>query len=139
MVNETEKMTEEQVILILMNYLEKEGWYIRSFCLGSEHGHDILAEKDEKILIVEAKGAKANNKAKTKKRIFFNNTQIKVHFGKALVQILEKRIKEPHAIYAIAHPDDKGIRNCIGKLIPLLKDININHYWVSVNGNVLEN
>lgn len=128
------KLTEDEVVLILKEYLESDGWYIGSnYCLGQKHGFDIIATKKDITMIVEAKGSKANDMSPTKIRDSFDSGQIKTHFGKAIVKMLEVRISNPNAIIAIAHPDDIYIRNTIGKMTPFLKELSIRHFWVSKN------
>jgi hypothetical protein len=130
------KQTENEIILHLLEHLKKEGWSIESYCLGQTRGYDVVAVKDGEILYVEAKGARADDNAPTRKRIFFDSGQIKTHFGKALVKMLEVKHENPKAKYAIAHPDDKDIRKSIGHLVPYLETLNIQHYWISENGKV---
>ena len=61
------KLTEDETIEILIEYLEDEGWEIDGYCLGQTKGIDIIAIKDGKMLLIEAKGAKASDKSPTKK------------------------------------------------------------------------
>lgn len=131
-------MTENETITLLMKYLEATGWQIDSHCLGQEGGNDIVANKDNKTLIVEAKGAKANDNSPTKKRDRFDSSQLKTHYGVAIVKILEEKHKSPNSLFAIAHPDDPEIRKVIEHLIPILKPLAIAHYWVSPDGTVIE-
>jgi hypothetical protein len=132
------KLTEDEVVKLLMKHLEKEGWNINSFCLGQKHGTDIIASKSNIQLIVEAKGAKASESSPTKKRDYFDSGQIKTHFGKAIVKILEEKHKNPKSELAIAHPNDTDLRKTIGHLLPYLKTIGIKHFWISANGSVTE-
>lgn len=132
------KQTEDEIILKLIDYLKRNGWLIESYCLGSQRGNDIVASKDKSTLIIEAKGAKASDNAKTKKREKFDSGQIKTHFGKALIKILDEKYKNPEAIFGIAHPDDKDIKKNIQHLIPFIQALGIKHYWVSSNGNIIE-
>jgi len=126
------KMTENEVIEKLIAYLEQEGWFVgENYCLGSKHGIDIKAEKAGKILIIEAKGAAASIDASNRAREYFDAGQIKTHFGKAIVQVLQYKSENPDCQYAIAHPDDELIKKHIGKLIPFLKQLDIIHFWVS--------
>ncbi len=133
------KLTEDKIVVFLKNYLESTGWFIGdNFRLGHKHGLDIKATKNGQTLVVEAKGAKASDNAHNKKRKQFDSGQIKVHFGKAIVKMLEEKLKDPKATLAIAHPDDSDIRKHIGELTPFLKDLGIKHYWVDEKGNVTE-
>lgn len=132
------KLTEDEVILLLNDYLKKNGWKIESYCLGQKHGKDIVAIRNNITLIVEAKGAKANDKSPTKKREEFDTGQLKNHFGKAIVKIFDEMYKNKNAKFAIAHPDDFEIRKSIGHLTPFLKSLGIIHYWVSENGIIID-
>lgn len=124
------KLTEDKVVTILSQQLKSEGWKITNQSFGQTHGNDIEAIRDGIILIVEAKGAKSNDYSPTKKRDFFDSSQIKSHFGRALVKIMSEIEKNPNNLYAIAHPDDELIRKSIGSIIPQLEKLNIKHYWV---------
>lgn len=125
------KLTEDEIIKILLEYLAENNWNIESYCFGQKKGNDIVATKNNKALIIEAKGAKASDNSPTKKRDKFDSNQIKTHFGKAIIKILDEMIKNPQAEFAIAHPDDNDIKKAIGHLIPFLKQLGISHFWVS--------
>jgi hypothetical protein len=133
-----EKLIEDNVIDYLMKDLKAKGWSIESFCKGNERGNDIVATKNGERLIIEAKGAKANDEAPTKKRASFDSGQIKTHFGKAIVKILEEKTKMSGTQFAIAHPEDEQIKKAIGGVIPFLKSLDIKHYWVGANRKVSE-
>ena len=130
------KLTEDEIIKILSAHLKQRGWIIDSICLGQQHGNDIVASKTNTTLIVEVKGARASDNSPTKKRDQFNCEQIKTHFGKAIVKILEVKYQYPNNKFAIAHPDDKDIRKTIGHLTPFIKTLGIKHFWVSADGTV---
>lgn len=132
------KQTEDEIIIILLEYLKQNGWSITSYCFGRKHGNDIVASKPGTTLIVETKGARAGNNSPTKTREYFDSGQIKTHFGKAIVKILEEKHLNPKNKFAIAHPNDKDIKKAIGHLIPFLKKLGIKHYWVSADGTVIE-
>ena len=132
------KQTEDEIVKILIGHLKLNGWTIDSYCLGQNHGNDIVASKANTKLIVESKGAKASNNSPTKKREYFDSGQIKTHFGKALVKVLDEKYLNPKSKFAIAHPDDNDIRKTIGHLTPFLKTLGIKHFWVSADGTVIE-
>lgn len=131
-------MTENELVTHLMDYLKINGWEITDHCLGQKHGIDIIAQKNSKELIIEAKGAKANSDSLNKRREYFDSGQIKTHFGKAIVKILEEQAKNPNRLFAIAHPDDIEIKRIVGPLTGSLKRLNIKHYWVKLDGTVTE-
>ena len=131
-------MTENEVIEKLIVYLEKEGWSVGdNYCLGSTHGIDIKAEKDGTTLLVEAKGAAASKDSANRVREYFDAGQIKTHFGKAIVQVLQYKAENPDFLIAIAHPMDDAIVKQIGQLIPFLIKLDIIHLWVSPDGKII--
>ncbi|WP_194698885.1 PDDEXK family nuclease [Chryseobacterium caseinilyticum] len=132
------KLTEDETIILLMNFLIENNWEIESHCLGQNRGCDIIACKENEKLFIEVKGARAGENSPTKRRDFFDSGQIKTHFGKAIVKILDDKFKNPTSTFAIAHPNDIGIKKAIGNLTPYLKSLEIRHFWVSENGNVEE-
>lgn len=131
-----ELLTEDQVIVSLITYLELDDWKIISYCMGHDRGYDIVAEKDSQRMYVEAKGAKGNDKAHNTVRRKFDSGQIKDHLGKALIKSFETQNKFPNAIVAIAHPDDAYIRSIIGDVIKNINSAGIKHFWVDLAGNV---
>ncbi|WP_140938742.1 hypothetical protein [Sphingobacterium lumbrici] len=132
------KLTEDETILLLIGHLTKTGWNIDSHCLGQTRGCDIVATQNETKLLIEVKGARAGDNSPTKKRKHFDSGQIKTHFGKAIVKILDDKFLNPNCTFAIAHPDDLNIRKSIGHLTPFLKSMGIRHFWVSQDGSVIE-
>ncbi|CAM3675962.1 hypothetical protein MUGA111182_02630 [Mucilaginibacter galii] len=133
---QSQKLTEDETIILLIDYLAKDGWNIDSHCLGQIRGCDIIASKNSQKFFIEVKGAKAGDASPTKKRIFFDSGQIKTHFGKAIVKILDDKYLHPNATFAIAHPNDTLIKKAIGHLTPSLKLLGIQHFWVAVDGTV---
>jgi hypothetical protein len=132
------KQSEDEIVIKLIEHLKQNGWTIESHCLGQKQGNDIVALKGNSRLIVEAKGAKAGNNSPTKRREYFDSGQIKTHFGKAIVKVLDEKYLNPKCKFAIAHPDDIDIRKTIGNLTPFLKTLGIIHYWISADGTVIE-
>lgn len=133
-----QKMTENETISLLMKHLTGNGWQIVSYCLGQTKGCDIIASKNGTLMYIEVKGARAADTSPTKKRQCFDSGQIKTHFGKAIVKILDLKRQHPDAQFAIAHPDDSLIRKTIGPIVPYLSLSGITHFWVSANGDVTE-
>lgn len=131
-----EKLTEDETVELLIKYLERDSYKIISYCTGHQRGTDIIAEKNNKKLLIEVKGAKANHNSIIKKRPFFNSGQIKDHFGKAIVKVLELKSDNENCDVAIAHPDDELIKKHLDKSIKHLKKLDIIHFWVSRNGFV---
>ena len=136
--NINDKLTEDETVELLMKHLENDGYNIISFCKGHKRGTDIIAEKNNRKLLVEVKGARANHNSKIKKRPYFDSGQIKDHFGKAIVKSLEVKSEYPDCDIAIAHPEDDLIKKHINKSVQHLKKLEIFHFWVSKNGKVIK-
>ena len=130
------KLTEDETVELLMIYLKSEGYKILDYCKGHRRGIDITAEKNNRKLLIEVKGARANHNSKIKKRSYFDSGQIKDHFGKAIVKSLEVKSDNPDCDIAIAHPDDELIKKHLDKSIKHLKQLDIIHFWVSKDGSV---
>ncbi len=131
------KMTEDDVVLALRKWLERDSWSV-NVCTGMMRGIDVDATKGKKRLLIEAKGAKRNSALKHTTRLKFDQGQIRVNLGVAMVKCLEMKRDHPDAQVGIAQPDDPDIRRCIDSLVPKLADLNIKHYWVKPNGSVTE-
>jgi Holliday junction resolvase-like predicted endonuclease len=129
-------MTEDEVVKNLCIWLKDNGWKIMNKCLGHEKGIDILATNETQNLIVEAKGSKGNTNSQVTKREKFSKSQIKKHFGYALIKLLEEKNKNPGAIVAIAQPDDPYLKECLSLVIPEVINSGIKLYWVSRDGQV---
>ena len=136
MVNIDSKLTEDETVELLIKHLENDGYNVISYCTGQKRGTDIVGEKNNRKILVEVKGARANHNSKIKKRTYFNSSQIKTHFGKAIVKVLELKSDNKNCDVAIAHPDDELIKKHLDKSIKHLKKLDIIHFWVSKNGNV---
>ena len=53
---------------------------------------------------------------KIKKRPYFDSGQIKDHFGKAIVKVLELKSDNENCDVAIAHPDDESIKKILKQI-----------------------
>jgi hypothetical protein len=127
-------LSENEVVNYLADWLQKQNWKITKKALNYQHGNDIEAEKNRDKLIIEAKGAKPNNPKKTHT---FNATQIQVHFGKALVKIMEQQTLFPNAQTGIAQPDAAIIKETLKVCLPQVKNLGIKLYWVQKDGKIL--
>jgi hypothetical protein len=132
------KLTENEVIDNLCEWLAHQGWEIQKKSKNHERGIDIKASKDNELLIIEAKGSKGNSLSHVTKRKKFDSGQIKDHFGKALVKVLEERNRNPNATIAIAQPNDIDIRRNLKDVIPEAKKIGIKLFWVDASDKIEE-
>ena len=132
------KLTENEVIDYLCTWLEYKGWENIEANRDHSRGIDVRANKNGKTLIVEAKGAKGNPRSHVTTRKKFGCGQIKTHFGKAIVKLLEQKHENPEAITAIAQPDDPDIRGCLQHVIPEIMKFNIKLFWIKESGEVYD-
>ncbi len=131
-----ELMTEDQVVELFTAWLAKDGWEIITKCLGHQRGIDILAIKGTQSLIVEAKGSKGNSESHLTKKDKFSKSQIKSHFGRALVKVFEEKSKNLGAKIAIVQPNDHYLKGCLKDAAPEVLKAGIELYWVDVDGSV---
>jgi hypothetical protein len=98
---------ERTVKKILSRWLKRQGWKVKVSWRKS-HGPDIIATKDKKKWIIEAKGKSYKSSVK------------KVYFITVLGEIL-RRMNDPDAEYFIAFPDFESYREYWKKLPNLAK------------------
>ena len=132
------KLYENEVIDYLSVWLTKRGWNILERSKGHSRGIDIKAEKNLKILIIEAKGSKGNPRSPVTTRSSFDSGQIKDHFGKAIVKILEQKHLNPNAIVGIAQPNDEYLRSHIDAAAKEVRKFGIKLFWVESSEVVIE-
>lgn len=133
-----ELLTEDEVVEILCQYLKKKGWEIIHKAKGHQRGPDIKASKNDKVLVVEAKGARGNPKSPVTKKPKFSSGENKTNLGEAIVKVLEEKNKDPKINIAIALPNHDHIKKTLTYAVPEVIKIGINLFWISKNGNVEE-
>jgi hypothetical protein len=128
-------LTETQIVLLLQRHLENK----KHVCVcktGYQHGFDIEARNGNQVILIEAKGAKANKHEKKSNSKIFSRNQVKTHLAVAVLKAINMKRENINATVGIAHPDTDRIREFVDPIIPFLKKLSIKHYWVSANGNV---
>jgi len=132
------KLTENEVIDFLCVWLKNKDWKILEKSKGHSRGVDIKAMKNKKTLIIEAKGSKGSPSSPVTTRPYFDSGQIKDHFGKAIVKVLEEKHTNPSAIIGIAHPNDGYLRGHIEAAACEVRKFGIKLYWVESPSVVIE-
>jgi hypothetical protein len=94
-------------------------------------GPDISCTIEICQLLVEGKGAKPCPESKNAKRSFFDELQIKKHYGDLLVQCATRRNQYPNAIVCLALPDHLHVRNILMPIVEQFESLQIPHIWVS--------
>lgn len=128
-------LTENDVINILVDYLQKKHYKIIQKLTTSEKGFDIVAEKNDTTLYIEAKGGTSASKNSKRFSKPFTKNQIKTHLAVAILaslKILAKKKKKTIKV-AIAFPDNEDHRNIILPITSVLKKIGIIVFFVKEN------
>jgi hypothetical protein len=125
-------LTENDVVASAAELLASQGWRIVSTATTDQRGWDIVAERDFRRLLVEAKGAIAV-KPKVPGRAFSSN-QVRQSLEAGLFKIASALTEQPNAVRALAVPDTIGYRKHIAKIEPILFMADIHVIWVDVDG-----
>jgi len=125
-------LTEGDVIEKLAKYLEKNDYEVLQKLKTSEKGIDIIAQKNEKILYVEAKGETSSRDGSRRRGLPFTKNQIKTHVGVAILASMKVLASKPEKTtrVAIALPDNKDHRDLIKLIESVLKKAGIDVYMV---------
>jgi hypothetical protein len=128
-------LTEDVVINLLCEHLGTDGWKIVSKAMPDQRGTDVVATRAGVRLEVEAKG-EGSSKADAKRfGKLFDQAQVKVHVGEALLKALAV-VSEGRAQAGIAFPDSRRHRSIVAPVRPALDRLGITVFWVSENGRV---
>lgn len=132
-------ITENRVVDCVVSYLESIGFLIESTCSTMEKGVDIVAKKDSKRLLIEAKGATTSKDTSRKGKPFSRN-QVTNHISRAIFKALQMKECEEESIIAIALPYTKTHLQIIETVEKTLNHLEILTIWcdganISVDGN----
>ncbi len=132
-------LTENDVIETLANYLVKNNYIIKKSCTTTQRGIDLIAERDNEVLYIEAKGETSSKESTNRFGLSFNNNQIKSHVSRAILSsmlILQEKPDGLKTKVAIALPDNLGHRELILKILHPLKSLSIKIFLISEKGQV---
>lgn len=132
-------VTENNVVDCVALHLEKIGFSIESKCNTMEKGIDIVAEKNRKRLLIEAKGA-TTSKDTSRKGQPFSRNQINNHVSRAVFKSLQMKESEEDSIVAIALPYTKAHVKVVKTVEKTLNSLEILTIWcdgvnVKIDGN----
>ncbi|MCX6662802.1 MAG: hypothetical protein NTZ75_00975 [Euryarchaeota archaeon] len=128
---------EDDVVNSVKSYLEKDGYKIISFCYAHQHGDDIVAEKDNKYLYVEAKGETSSKPDSNRYGKKFDSSQMRDHVAKAIYKVLELKTQHPNDDVSIAFPDNERYKKLLLNIMPSLKKMGIQIFMVDSKDNVI--
>ncbi|MBN1860481.1 MAG: hypothetical protein JW840_03365 [Candidatus Thermoplasmatota archaeon] len=124
-------LDENDIVKLLVTYLEKNGYSNIRHAGTSEHGYDIIAEKNNRHLYVEAKGQTSSKEHTKRWGKEFTPNQKMDHVAKAIYKAMKTRNEKTGSEIAIALPSDDVHRDLIMKVLPSLKTLDIEVYLVS--------
>ncbi|KSA11550.1 hypothetical protein I600_3874 [Maribacter dokdonensis DSW-8] len=134
-------LTENEIVEKVADFLEIKGYNIKQFLQTNQRGIDIIAEKENEVLYVEAKGE--TSATKTTKRFGkpFDRNQVKSHISVALLATMKVISSKPNGNntkVGIALPDNDEHRKVIKKIIPALNQLDIILFWVTKDNVKIE-
>ncbi len=129
-------LTENEILERLEIYLIAKGYKVKHRLSTIQKGIDLIAEKAEETLYVEAKGETSASTTSNRFGKPFNPNQIKDHIAKAILASLEIYSLKPDGIntrVAIALPNNIGHNRVISKILPALRHLEISIFLVDTN------
>jgi Holliday junction resolvase-like predicted endonuclease len=128
--NSTTTLTEDRVIDAVCRKLSEDGYTIIQRASAVQHGYDIVARKDGRDLIIEAKGAGSSKSGTARYGMEFNSGQVFDHVAKAVLKAM--RIVSSHTARAgVALPDNQSHRREIEQVAAALRDAGVAVFWVN--------
>lgn len=134
---EPSMLTEDDIVKAVATHLERTGWTIKSIATVKQKGIDILAERDNRTLAVEAKGQGSGTEGSARFGKLFSSNQKRSHVATALLTAAQVMSRGQHQS-AIALPADDGHLALIGGIMPALKKLGIWVFLVSADRTVKE-
>jgi hypothetical protein len=114
-------LTEDEVICAVQDFLVSKSWRIVRRATAVQRGDDLVAERDGKRLVIEAKGAGSSKSDTARYGMTFNKGQVFDHVGKALLKAMRA---------AIALPGDAAHCTEVAKIRLALDRVGIAVFWV---------
>lgn len=124
---------ENDVIEAVVNKLLVCGFTIKSTCTTNQHGIDIIANKNELELFIEAKGGTTSKDTARNGKPFTRN-QVRTHISVALysaMKLFTQYKDNENVIIGIALPFEKNHIDLINKIKYALEKMNIVVFWVN--------
>lgn len=113
----------------------KNNYEIISTCDTNKQGYDIVAEKNSKKIIIEAKG-RTNSKNTKREGKEFTHAQKKTHVAMAIYKSMQTMQKEENCDVAIALTNDNAHVGIINRIISSLRKLDIKIFLVDESKNV---
>lgn len=129
-------LTESEVIASVCRFLKKNRFRVTRFLSETEHGIDIqaLAPDGKTKISIEAKGETSSKPGTARFGKTFNSGQVWDHVSKAFY--CAARDSSIGLMSGVALPRDESHINCVRKILPALKKLRIEVFWVLPNKKV---
>lgn len=132
--NPEQLLTEDEVVAAVRGHLQGAGWVIKTWALATEHGDDIVAEREGRRLIVEAKGEGSSKTGRPRFGNPFTRSQVGSHVPRAIYKALHALAENAEA--GVAFPDTPLHRAFVGAVQPVTSQLGISVFWVDRTGSV---
>lgn len=141
MTSETWYPTENEVIDTVVLKLKSLSFKIISICNTKERGIDIVSEKQQYTLLIEAKGGTSSMEESNNYGKPFDRNQARTHISVAIftaMSLISKYKGSDKVIIGIALPYDKNHREFIEKLKYAFNKLEIVLFWVKYKEVLIE-
>jgi hypothetical protein len=134
-------LTENDIVRLLKDYLDKNGYKVQQALTTTEKGIDIIAVnlQTSERLYIEAKGETSSKDTSNRFGKPFTNNQIKNHIAKAIlasIKVLASNISDKNVRVAIALPLTKGHQKEIETIKNILTSWGIKIYLVDIEKTI---
>jgi hypothetical protein len=127
---------EKQVVDGVCRFLKKNGFCITQCLATKAHGEDIkaMAPDGKTSITIEAKGATSSDPRSKRYGKAFNANQVRDHVANA-VYSAAKHVST-QTLTGVAFPKNKAHIGYVGRIIPALKKLGIEVFWVEADKTV---
>jgi hypothetical protein len=128
-------LTEDDVVDAVCGLLTAHGYVIVRRALATQHGDDIVAEKDSARLVIEAKGAGSSKEGTARFGRSFSSGQVFSHVAKAVLKAL-RVVAAGGSRAGVAFPDDAVHRREVAQVSAALRELGVAVFWVAESGEI---
>jgi len=128
-------LTEDNVIDAVRDHLTEDGWQIVERATVTQRGHDLVAERGGRRIIIETKGAGSSKPGTARFGQEFDRGQVFDHVGKAVLKAL-RVVSAGEAQGAIALPGNDDHRSEVRRVADALAQLGVVVFWVTEDGAV---
>lgn len=129
------ELGEDQVIEAVCGHLAAAEYAILQRATTTQHGHDVVAQKGGRRVVIEAKGAGSTKAGTARYGKEFSSNQVFDHVAKAVLKAL--RVASVGTdLAAIALPDNFAHRREVEQVASALERVSVGVFWVNQRGEV---